>query len=103
MTIAVEGNRTEAVLKALRGEPAVSSLHSTNGRWDIVAELRTDNLGGIRSRPGTDPHAPGDLEYGNESPALDVQGLSDYGNDAPRRFPLINVPRRGAWHGSVRR
>jgi DNA-binding Lrp family transcriptional regulator len=44
MTIAVEGNRTEAVLKALRGEPAVSSLHSTNGRWDIVAELRTDNL-----------------------------------------------------------
>ena len=44
MTIAVEGNRTEAVLKALRGEPAVSTLHSTNGRWDIVAELRTDNL-----------------------------------------------------------
>ena len=44
MTIAVEGNRAEAVLKALRGEPAVSSLHSTNGRWDIVAELRTDSL-----------------------------------------------------------
>src|SRR6476620_8603830 len=43
MTVAVEGNRTEAVLKALRGEPAVSSLHSTNGRWDIVAELRTDS------------------------------------------------------------
>lgn len=44
MTIAVEGNRTEAVLKALRGEPAVASLHSTNGRWDIVAELRADSL-----------------------------------------------------------
>ncbi len=44
MTIAVEGNRTEAVIKALRGEPTVSALHSTNGRWDIVAELRTDNL-----------------------------------------------------------
>ena len=44
MTIAVEGNRAEAVLKALRGEPAVSSLHSTNGRWDIVAELRADSL-----------------------------------------------------------
>ncbi len=44
MTIAVEGNRTEAVIKALRGEPAVSALHSTNGRWDIVAELRTDSL-----------------------------------------------------------
>lgn len=44
MTVAVEGNATEAVLKALRGNPAVSALHTTNGRWDIVAELRTDTL-----------------------------------------------------------
>jgi DNA-binding Lrp family transcriptional regulator len=45
MTIAVEGNRMEAgVLKALRGEPAVTALHSTNGRWDFVAELRADSL-----------------------------------------------------------
>jgi DNA-binding Lrp family transcriptional regulator len=43
-TVAVEGNRAEAVLKALRGDPAVSALHSTNGRWDIVAELRADSL-----------------------------------------------------------
>ena len=44
MTVAVEGNKAEAVLKALRGDPAVSALHSTNGRWDIVAELRADSL-----------------------------------------------------------
>lgn len=44
MTVAVEGNRSEAVLKALRGDPAVGALHSTNGRWDIVAELRSDSL-----------------------------------------------------------
>lgn len=44
MTVAVEGNRSEAVLKALRGEPAVAALHTTNGRWDIVAELRADSL-----------------------------------------------------------
>jgi DNA-binding Lrp family transcriptional regulator len=44
MTIAVEGNRTEAVIAALRGDPAVGALHSTNGRWDIVAELRADSL-----------------------------------------------------------
>jgi DNA-binding Lrp family transcriptional regulator len=44
MTVVVEGNRTEAVIRALRGEPAVSSLHTTNGRWDIVAELRADSL-----------------------------------------------------------
>lgn len=44
MTIAVEGNQVDAVVKALRGEPAVAGLHSTNGRWDLVAELRTDSL-----------------------------------------------------------
>jgi DNA-binding Lrp family transcriptional regulator len=44
MTVAVEGNRTDDVLQALRGDPAVCALHTTNGRWDIVAELRTDSL-----------------------------------------------------------
>jgi DNA-binding Lrp family transcriptional regulator len=44
MTVVVEGNRTEAVIRALRGDPAVSALHTTNGRWDIVAELRADSL-----------------------------------------------------------
>ena len=44
MTIAVEGNRIDAVITALRGDPAVGALHSTNGRWDIIAELRADSL-----------------------------------------------------------
>ncbi|KMJ54336.1 AsnC family transcriptional regulator [Vogesella sp. EB] len=59
MNIAVEGNRTPAVLQALRGEPHVYALHSTNGRWDIVTELRADTLeqfdrvlGRIRLIPG---------------------------------------------------
>jgi DNA-binding Lrp family transcriptional regulator len=43
-TIAVEGNRVDAVITALRGDPAVTALHSTNGRWDVVAELRADSL-----------------------------------------------------------
>jgi DNA-binding Lrp family transcriptional regulator len=43
-TIAVEGNRADAVIRALRGDPAVQTLHTTNGRWDIVAELRADSL-----------------------------------------------------------
>ena len=43
-TIAVEGNRGDAVIRALRGDPAVQTLHTTNGRWDIVAELRADSL-----------------------------------------------------------
>jgi DNA-binding Lrp family transcriptional regulator len=44
MTVAVEGNRSEVVLRALAGDPAVEALHTTNGRWDIVAELRADTL-----------------------------------------------------------
>jgi DNA-binding Lrp family transcriptional regulator len=44
MTIAVEGNRTEPVLRALRGNPTVVTLYTTNGRWDLVAELRADSL-----------------------------------------------------------
>jgi DNA-binding Lrp family transcriptional regulator len=44
MTVAVEGNRADDVLRALRGDPAVVALHTTNGRWDIVAELRADSL-----------------------------------------------------------
>ena len=44
MTVVVEGNHIERVLKALAGDPAVEALHTTNGRWDIVAELRADTL-----------------------------------------------------------
>ena len=47
MTVAVEGTRQDAVIRALRGEPAVAALYSTNGRWDIVAELRADSLEGF--------------------------------------------------------
>jgi DNA-binding Lrp family transcriptional regulator len=43
-TIAVEGNRTEPVLRALRGDPSIVTLYSTNGRWDLVAEIRADTL-----------------------------------------------------------
>lgn len=44
MTIAAEGNQATQVLHALRGNLHVTSLHMTNGRWDIVAELQTDSL-----------------------------------------------------------
>ena len=44
MTVAVEGNRATEVLAQLRGHPNVCSLHTTNGRWDIVAEIRADTL-----------------------------------------------------------
>lgn len=45
MCIAIEGERSSAVVKALRGLPEVDRVHTTNGRWDLVAELDTANLG----------------------------------------------------------
>lgn len=44
MLISVEGDRSDAILGALRGYPEIRALHTTNGRWDIVAELGTDSL-----------------------------------------------------------
>lgn len=44
MSIAVEGNQTRAVIASLLGEPGVAMLHDTNGRWDLLAELRAENL-----------------------------------------------------------
>jgi DNA-binding Lrp family transcriptional regulator len=44
MSIVVEGNHGPEILNTLRGHPNVYSLHSTNGRWDIIAELRADTL-----------------------------------------------------------
>ena len=44
MAIAVAGNETHAVIASLLGEPGVATLHDTNGRWDLLAELRASNL-----------------------------------------------------------
>jgi DNA-binding Lrp family transcriptional regulator len=44
MCIAIEGERSGAVIKALRGFPEVDKVHTTNGRWDLIAELETETL-----------------------------------------------------------
>ncbi|TKC88089.1 Lrp/AsnC family transcriptional regulator [Trinickia terrae] len=44
MSIAVQGNRGPEVVKVLRGHPNVTTIHSTNGRWDLIAELQSDSL-----------------------------------------------------------
>jgi DNA-binding Lrp family transcriptional regulator len=43
-SITVDGNQTRAVIATLLGEPGVAALHDTNGRWDLLAELRASNL-----------------------------------------------------------
>ena len=45
MGVQVEGNQTRQVIASLLGEPGVSSLHDTNGRWDLLAELEVRSMG----------------------------------------------------------
>lgn len=49
MSIAVEGKKGGVVIKALRGYPSIVAIHNTNGRWDIIAEIRTDTLESFNS------------------------------------------------------
>ena len=44
MSIAIEGNQTRQVIATLLGEPGIAALHDTNGRWDLLAELRSADL-----------------------------------------------------------
>ena len=43
--IEVEGRSTGDVIKALRGFAEIQTLHTTNGGWDLVAEIRAESLG----------------------------------------------------------
>ena len=45
MMIEVEGKASGKVVKRLYGYPEVRKLHSTNGHWDLVAELVASSLG----------------------------------------------------------
>ncbi len=44
MMVAIEGERSAPVLKALSALPQVAAVHTTNGRWDLVVDLDTDSL-----------------------------------------------------------
>ena len=44
MGILVEGNQTREVIANLLGEPGIATLHDTNGRWDLLAELRASTM-----------------------------------------------------------
>ena len=47
MCIAIEGEKSAKVIRALSGFPEVEHIHTTNGRWDLVAEIATDTLAGF--------------------------------------------------------
>lgn len=59
MSIAVEGSQGEAVRRALWGHAQVVGLHTTNGRWDLIAELRADSLEAFNTALGEIRRIPG--------------------------------------------
>lgn len=44
MMLAIAGRGAEKVNKALRQHREVQAVHSTNGSWDLIAEISTDTL-----------------------------------------------------------
>ena len=42
--IQARARQTKEVINILAGLPHIRALHSTNGSWDIIAELSTENL-----------------------------------------------------------
>jgi DNA-binding Lrp family transcriptional regulator len=47
MSIEVRSADVRAVVAALRRMPTVGRVHSTNGRWDVVAEIATGDLAAL--------------------------------------------------------
>lgn len=43
-SIEVEGRTTDRVIRELRGFPEIQALHTTNGGWDLVAEMSCGDL-----------------------------------------------------------
>ncbi|MCB2129298.1 MAG: Lrp/AsnC family transcriptional regulator [Rhodobacteraceae bacterium] len=44
MMISIEGRGTERIMARLAGMTEVMAVHSTNGRWDVIAELAARTL-----------------------------------------------------------
>lgn len=44
MMIGIEGRGTDRIVARLMGLPAVQAVHSTNGKWDLIAEIGAETL-----------------------------------------------------------
>ena len=47
MLIGVEGKGTDRIISILDGMPEVKTIHTTNGRWDLIIEFGTDTLANL--------------------------------------------------------
>ncbi len=44
MMIEVMGRNTSQVIRRLRGLPELQVLHTTSGKWDLITDIRVENL-----------------------------------------------------------
>ena len=44
MMIGIEGRGTDRIVRQLTGLLELRAVHSTNGRWDVIAEIGTSTL-----------------------------------------------------------
>jgi DNA-binding Lrp family transcriptional regulator len=44
MMLGIEGRGTEKIMQRLAGMPQVMAVHTTNGTWDLIAEIGTPTL-----------------------------------------------------------
>lgn len=44
MLIEIEGRQADKVIDTLRGFAEIAAIHTTNGRWDAIAEISADGL-----------------------------------------------------------
>ncbi len=52
MSIGAESISEASVITKLRGNPHVSAVHHTTGRWDLIAEIQTDSLSSLNKIVG---------------------------------------------------
>jgi DNA-binding Lrp family transcriptional regulator len=44
MSIVVDGNNAQTLVRELQSRPSVTAIHSTNGKWDLIAEIQAESL-----------------------------------------------------------
>lgn len=59
MQIEIQGRAADRVIDSLSGLPEVTAIHTTNGRWDIVAEVATGSLSALDAILRTIRQIPG--------------------------------------------
>jgi len=52
MSLRVDSKKEANVIVAVRGNPHVTTVYHTTGRWDLIAEIRTDTLSSFNSIVG---------------------------------------------------